>query len=78
MIFTALMMVLVEKQLGLIVLLNRGIILANLEIKNLVKSYDGKNNILKNISFNIKDGDLVSILDHLDVVKLQHYELLLA
>lgn len=42
MIFTALMMVLVEKQLGLIVLLNRGIILANLEIKNLVKSYDGK------------------------------------
>ena len=36
--------------------------MANLEIKNLVKSYDGKNNILKNISFNIKDGDLVSIL----------------
>ncbi|MBT9013046.1 spermidine/putrescine ABC transporter ATP-binding protein, partial [Lactobacillus delbrueckii subsp. bulgaricus] len=36
--------------------------MANLEVKNLAKSYDGKNNVLKDISFSVKNGDFVSIL----------------
>lgn len=33
----------------------------NIEIKNLVFSYDGINNVIKNISLNIKDGDKIAI-----------------
>jgi ABC-2 type transport system ATP-binding protein len=33
-----------------------------LEVKNLYKSYDGKKNILKNLSFNVKKGSVVGIL----------------
>jgi len=36
--------------------------LANLEVKDLVKSYNGKTKVLKDISFTVKNGDLVSIL----------------
>jgi putative spermidine/putrescine transport system ATP-binding protein len=36
--------------------------LANLKVENLAKSYDGKVNVLKNISFDVEDGELVSIL----------------
>lgn len=36
--------------------------MANLEVKDLVKSYNGKTKVLKDISFTIKNGDLVSIL----------------
>ncbi|CCI84547.1 ABC superfamily ATP binding cassette transporter, ABC protein [Lactobacillus pasteurii DSM 23907 = CRBIP 24.76] len=36
--------------------------MANLEVKKLAKSYDGKNKILQDISFSVKDGELVSIL----------------
>ena len=34
----------------------------NIEIKNLVFSYDGINNVIKNISLNIKDGDKIAII----------------
>lgn len=36
--------------------------MANLTVNNLAKSYDGKYNVLKNISFDVKNGQLVSIL----------------
>lgn len=36
--------------------------MADLEVKNLAKSYDGKTKVLKDISFSIKNGELVSIL----------------
>ena len=36
--------------------------MANLEVKNLAKSYDGKTKVLQDISFTIKNGELVSIL----------------
>lgn len=36
--------------------------MANLEVKDLAKSYNGKTKVLKDISFSVKNGDLVSIL----------------
>ncbi|WP_101138720.1 ABC transporter ATP-binding protein [Lactobacillus apis] len=36
--------------------------MANLEVKNLAKSYDGKTKVLQDISFTIENGELVSIL----------------
>lgn len=36
--------------------------MANLEVQNLAKSYDGKTNVLKDISFAVNNGELVSIL----------------
>ncbi|MCL5442803.1 ABC transporter ATP-binding protein [Lactobacillus johnsonii] len=36
--------------------------MANLQVKDLVKSYDGKNKVLKDISFTVENGELVSIL----------------
>lgn len=36
--------------------------MANLEVKDLAKTYDGKHQVLKDISFSVKNGDLVSIL----------------
>lgn len=36
--------------------------MANLEVKDLAKSYDGKHQVLKDISFSVQNGDLVSIL----------------
>lgn len=36
--------------------------MADLEIQNLAKSYDGKTKVLKDISFSIKNGEFVSIL----------------
>ena len=36
--------------------------MANLEVKYLAKSYNGKTKVLKDISFSVKNGDLVSIL----------------
>lgn len=36
--------------------------MANLEVKKLAKSYDGKNKVLQDISFSVNNGELVSIL----------------
>lgn len=36
--------------------------MANLQVKDLAKSYDGKNKVLKDISFTVENGELVSIL----------------
>ena len=36
--------------------------MANLEVQNLAKSYDGKTKVLKDISFAVNNGELVSIL----------------
>lgn len=36
--------------------------MADLEVKNLAKTYDGKHQVLKDISFSVKNGELVSIL----------------
>ncbi|MFT8459216.1 MAG: ABC transporter ATP-binding protein [Liquorilactobacillus ghanensis] len=36
--------------------------MANLKVENLAKSYDGETNILEDISFNVSDGEFVSIL----------------
>lgn len=36
--------------------------MANLKVENLAKSYDGKTNILENVSFDVSDGEFVSIL----------------
>ena len=36
--------------------------MADLEVQNLAKSYDGKTKVLKDISFSVKNGEFVSIL----------------
>lgn len=36
--------------------------MADLEVKNLAKSYDGKTKVLQDISFSVENGELVSIL----------------
>ncbi len=35
-----------------------------LEIKNLFKSYDGKNSIIKDVSFSINEGEIVGFIGH--------------